>query len=98
MPVTNETSTFDRARVWIQVGAGIFIFALAVSAAFVPQLRLLHFLQALIYVAIIIFARRDGAWVFGAGVTVAVLWNSLSLFITHLMQAGAVELWSFLHT
>jgi hypothetical protein len=64
----------------------------------VPQLRLLHFFQALIYVAVVLLARRKSAWGFGAGVTIAVVWNSLNLFVTHLMQAGAVEFWSFLHT
>jgi hypothetical protein len=72
--------------------------ALAVSASVVPQLRLLHFFQALIYVAVIFLARRDQAWGFGAGVTIAVAWNSLNLFVTHLMFAGAVAFWSFLRT
>ena len=36
-------------RVWIPIGAGLFIAALAGSAVVVPQLRLLHVFQALIY-------------------------------------------------
>lgn len=72
--------------------------ALAVSAAVVPQLRVLHFLQALIYVAVILLARRNNAAGFGAGVVVPTLWNSLQLFVTHLMQAGARVFWSFLLT
>src|SRR5215469_10351154 len=85
-------------RTWIPIGAGLFIVALAVSAMVVPQLRLLHLLQALIYVVVVILARRNSAWGFGAGFTVAVAWNSLNLFVTHLMQAGGVEFWSFLRT
>jgi hypothetical protein len=85
-------------RFWIPVAATIFIVALIVSAWVVPQLRFLHFLQALIYVAIVILARRNSAWGFGAGVVVAVAWNSLNLFVTHLVHAGLVEFWSFLHT
>jgi hypothetical protein len=85
-------------RLWIPVGAALFLVALAVSAWVIPQLRLLHFFQALIYVAIVILARRNSAWGLGAGVTVAVVWNSLELFVTHLMQAGAVAFWAFLHT
>lgn len=85
-------------RVWIPIGAGLFIFALVGSAVAVPQLRLLHAFQALIYVAVILLARRDSAWGFGAGFTIAVAWNSLQLFITHLMQAGAHELWTFIGT
>jgi hypothetical protein len=94
LPVHNSMST----RVWIPIGAGLFLVALAVSAALIPELRLLHFLQAFIYVAVLIFARRNSAWGFGAGFTIGVVWNSFNLFVTHLMQAGAVAFWSFLHT
>lgn len=48
-------------RVWIPLGAGLFIFALVGSAVAVPQLRLLHLFQALIYVAVILLARRNYA-------------------------------------
>jgi hypothetical protein len=85
-------------RVWIPIGAVLFLIALTVSAWVVPQLRLLHLLQAFIYVVIVILARRNSAWGFGAGVTIGVVWNSLNLFVTHLMQAGAVAFWFFVHT
>ncbi|HEX7288342.1 MAG TPA: hypothetical protein VF532_19310 [Candidatus Angelobacter sp.] len=85
-------------RVWIPAGAAVFVVALIVSAGAVPQLRLLHFLQALLYAAVVLLARRNSALAFGAGVTVAVVWNGLNLFVTHLMQAGAAAFWSFLHT
>jgi hypothetical protein len=85
-------------RVWIPTGAAFFLVALSVSGLVVPQLRLLHLLQALIYVAVVILARRNNAWGFGAGVTIAVVWNSLNLFVTHLIQAGAVAFWLFLRT
>ena len=81
-------------RMWIPIGAGLFIVALVGSALVVPQLRLLHTFQALIYVAVIVLARRNSALGFGAGATIAVAWNSLQLFITHLMLAGARELWN----
>jgi len=85
-------------RVWIPVGAGLFLVALAVSAVAVPELRPLHFLQALIYVAVAILARRRNIFAYGAGFTIAVAWNCLEFFGPHLMQAGAVMFWSFLHT
>jgi hypothetical protein len=85
-------------RLWIPIGAAFFVIALAVSALAVPQLRPLHSLQALIYVAVVILARRNSPWGFGAGFTIAVVWNSLNLFVTHLMQAGAVAFWSLLRT
>ena len=64
-------------RVWILIGAGLFLVALAVSAVAVPELRSLHFLQALIYVAVVILARRNNAFALGAGFTIAVAWNCL---------------------
>jgi len=84
--------------VWIPIAASLFVVALFVSAWVVPELRLLHFLQALIYVGVVILSRRNSAWGFGAGATVAVVWNSLNLFVTHLMQVGAVAFWSFVRT
>ena len=86
------------ANVWIPVGAGLFMVALTVSAIVVPRLRLLHLLQALIYVAVILLTRRNNALGFGAGITIAAIWNSLNLFVTHLFQAGAREFWSLLLT
>jgi hypothetical protein len=82
----------------VPIGAGLFIVALTVSAAYVPALRTLHFFQALIYVAVIVLAHRHRAWAFGAGVAVPLVWNSLQLFVTHLMQTGAVLIWSFIRT
>jgi hypothetical protein len=57
-------------RVWIPIGSALFLIALTVSARVVPQLRLLHLLQAFIYVVIVILARRNSVWGFGAGVTI----------------------------
>lgn len=95
---TSDIPGFLWTRVWIPLGAGLFIIALIGSAVAVPQLLLLHVFQALIYVAVILFARRNHASGFGAGFTIAVAWNSLQLFITHLTQAGAHVLWTLLTT
>ena len=85
-------------RVWIPLGAGLFIAALTGSAVVIPQLRLLHAFQALIYAAVVFLARRDSALGFGAGITIAVAWNSLEWLGPHLIQAGAHEFWTFLST
>jgi hypothetical protein len=82
----------------ILVGVGLFILALTISAIFVPQLRLLHLLQSLIYVAVVVLTRRNSAWGFGIGVIIPVAWNGLNLFVTHLFQAGAGQFWSLLQT
>ena len=83
---------------WISIGATLFVIALTVSALVIPQLRPLHFLQSVIYVAVVILAWRNSVWGFGGGATIAVAWNGLNLFVTHLVQAGALAFWSFLRT
>ena len=37
-------------------------------------------------------------WGVGAGVPIAVYWNSLNLFVTYNMQRGVAAFWSFLRT
>ncbi len=93
-PATRSEST----QAWLTIGGALFVVALAVSALAVPQLRLLHLLQAFIYVAVVMLARRNNIYALGAGFTIAVAWNCLEIFVAHLMQAGAVMFWSFLHT
>src|ERR1700722_18425687 len=93
-PVKRSSSTC----VWIPIGAGIFLVALAVSAVAVPQLRLLHLLQAFIYIAVVILARRNNVFALGAGFTIADAWHCLEIFVVHPMQAGAILFWSFLRT
>ena len=93
-PATNAT--------WINacilVGSGIFVLGLVVSAVFAPEWRVLHPLQAMIYVAVVVLTRRKSAWGFGAGVTVAVFWNSLVLFTSPLIWEGTQELWAAIRT
>jgi hypothetical protein len=77
---------------WIQrtidVGAGFFLVALIVSAVFDPSIRVLHALQALIYVAVIVLTRRRSAWGYGAGCVIALVWNAVNLAITGFIAAG----------
>jgi len=85
-------------QVWIYIGATIFLAALLLSAVLVPDLRILHSLQALIYVAVVVLVRRNSAWGYGAGFSVAILWNVMGLFVTHLIQTGAIAFWLLLRT
>jgi hypothetical protein len=86
------------AQVWTYIGATLFLVALLVSAIVIPDLRLLHSFQALIYFAVIILARRNSPWGYGAGFAIAIFWNGMNLFVTHLIQAGAVAFWSSLRS
>jgi len=82
----------------ILVGAGFFILALFLSAVLDPKIRFLHFLQALIYVAVILLTRRRNAWRFWAGVMIAVFWNYINLFVTTFVRAGMQQLAVLLRT
>jgi hypothetical protein len=66
----------------IYAGASLFVAALAASVAFDRSIWLLHSLQVLIYVAVVVLARRESAFGFGAGVTIALLWNGANVFAT----------------
>ena len=96
----NETPTLRTSwqRILIVFGVIFFLLALLISAIYVPELRLLHFLQELIYISILIFIKKKSGWVFGAGVFIAVVWNCLNLFITHLFQTGLTLLFTWVRT
>lgn len=97
--MNREAATWISAtRVWIPIAAALFTVALIVSAVVLPEIRLLHVLQALIYIAIVILARSNSMWAIGAGLTIAVVWNGHSLFVTHGIQRGVTVLWSLLQT
>src|SRR5215470_18296219 len=82
----------------IAAGAGCFIAALVLSAVFDPSIRVLHALQALIYVAVIVLTRRGSAWGFGAGCLISALWNYINLAITTFIAAGVHQLVMLIET
>jgi hypothetical protein len=82
----------------ILVGAGLFIFALILSAVFDPRIRVLHALQALIYIAVIALTRNNNAWGFGAGCIISAFWNYINLFVTTFIKAGLQQLSTLLQT
>jgi hypothetical protein len=89
---------FTWLGLFILAGVAFFLVALALSAFFIPQLRLLHALQAMIYLAVIVLALKASPWGFGAGVAIAAVWNGMSLFVTHLFQAGVEQFLSLART
>jgi hypothetical protein len=100
-PAWRASFTESNAK-WINacilIGSGIFVFGLVVSAVFAPEWRVLHALQALIYVAVVMLTRRKSAYGFGAGVSVAVFWNSIGIFYSTLFLDGVEDLWATIRT
>jgi hypothetical protein len=68
----------------IAVGGCFFIFALAVSAVFVPEIRWLHVVQALMYVAAVLLSIGRSRWGHFIGASTAGLWNLLATFASPL--------------
>jgi hypothetical protein len=65
---------------------------------FEPSIRVLHALQALIYVAVVILTRRNSPWGYGAGVVVSAFWNYINLFVTTFIKNGVDQLIQLLQT
>jgi hypothetical protein len=82
----------------IAAGAGFFLLALIPSAIFDPSIRVLHTLQALVYISVIVLTRRKKAWGYGAGFATAALWNYTNLFFTSFIRDGWRYLWLLLQT
>ena len=94
-----DAAVIDRwTTATIAIGSAMFVFGLTIAAVFAPEWRVLHVLQALIYVTVVATARRKSAWGFGAGLAVAVFWNALSVFVTADAQDGIKELGTLMRT
>jgi hypothetical protein len=78
---------------WLIVGSCVvFIFILALSAAYDRSIRVLHAFQAIIYVAVVILALRRSAWGYGAGCIIAMFWNWTNIVHTTFIANGFREL------
>src|SRR5262249_32658252 len=78
-----------RAPEWLIVGgATIFIFVLALSAVWEPDIRWLHFFQAWMYIATIALSLRHNRWGYFIGVSAAGLWAYTGLFVTSFVMSG----------
>jgi hypothetical protein len=76
----------------IAANSVLFIIILFVSALWEPAIRILHFFQALIYVAVIWLCARRSAWGYGAGTLIAGFWNWVNIYITTFISSGLQQL------
>ncbi|HEY2824464.1 MAG TPA: hypothetical protein VGI83_02865 [Gemmatimonadales bacterium] len=95
----NQQPALPRWITWlITGGASTFIFALVISAVFDPSIRVLHTLQAFLYLGVILLTRRNSAWAFGAGAIMAAFWDYMNLFVTTFIANGVHQLALLLQT
>ena len=82
----------------ILIGAVAFILVLAISAYWEPQIRLLHFFQAWMYVATIALSFRRNRWGHFVGISTAGFWNYLNLFAVSFFFNGLQQLAKWVRT
>jgi hypothetical protein len=79
-----RTPRFAGPEWLVTIGGAFFIFALAVSAIFVPELRWLHLVQSSFYVAAIMLSLLRSRWGYFIGASTAGFWDLLALFASPL--------------
>lgn len=82
--MTDSSQRITTSEWLILSGSGAFVVALAVSAVFVPEIRLLHVFQALIYIATAVWSVRGNRWGYFVGISGAGLWAYLGAFASSL--------------
>jgi hypothetical protein len=84
---------------WAVVGLCLVFILISAGAAYLePDIRLLHFLGWLIYLAVIVLALRHSKWGYGIGIATAAFWVGLSLFGTRFVGDGLENWAGFLRT
>jgi hypothetical protein len=96
--MSDATSSSGWINATIAIGSGMFVFGLTISAVFAPEWRVLHAFQTLIYIAVVAMTRRKIAAGFGAGLSVPLFWNALSVFATGAARDGIQELATLVRT
>jgi hypothetical protein len=65
-----------------------FIAILELTGWMEPRIRVLHLVQALIYVAVMVLAARRSVVGYGAGIGIASFWNAANFFVTPFFRRG----------
>jgi hypothetical protein len=82
----------------ILIGGVAFIFVLAISAYFEPDIRALHFFQAWMYLAAMGLSFRHNRWGHFIGLSAAGLWNYANLFVTTFFVGGLQQAAAWMRT
>ena len=89
----------NRYPEWLIVtGSCIFIFVLALSAFWEPDIRWLHFFQAWMYLATMWLALRRNRWGYFIGIGAAGFWAFANVFVTTFFPNGVQQFAHWMHT
>jgi hypothetical protein len=69
-------------------GASVFIFILALSAYFEPDIRWLHFFQAWMYIATMALSLRRSRWGYFIGISAAGFWDYVNVCVNTFFRNG----------
>lgn len=83
-----HSRAFGGPELLIVVGGCVFIFVLALSAYFEPDIRWLHFFQAWMYIVTIALSFRHNRWGYFIGISAAGFWDYINLFVTTFFRNG----------
>ena len=94
----NSKGEYGTPEWLILIGAVAFILVLAISAYWEPDIRLLHFFQAWMYVVTIALSFRRNRWGHFVGSSTAGFWNYLNLFAVSFFFNGLQQLAMWVRT
>jgi hypothetical protein len=98
MAVTHKDG-LDRFLFWmIAAGSADFVFILALSAYFDHSIIVLHFFQALQYLAIVALAARGNRWGYFIAIAVSAFWNYGATFVNSFVESGWRALMTSVHS
>jgi hypothetical protein len=81
----------------ITIGASVFVIVLFLAAYWDPTIRWLHFFQAWMYVAAIALSWRGNKWGYFIGISAALFWNYITLFVNTFLKSGLQQFSILLH-
>jgi hypothetical protein len=94
----NATRRIGAPEWLILIGACLFIFVLGLSAYWEADIRWLHFFQAWMYAAAMVFSLRGSRWGHFIGFSAAGLWDYMNVFATTFFYNGLQQLSQWVHT
>ena len=98
MAVVHENG-LDRLLFWtIAFASAGFVFILALAAFFDHSIIVLHFFQALQYLAIVALAARANRWGYFIAIAVGAFWDYLATLVNSFVESGWRALMASIHS
>jgi hypothetical protein len=80
------------------LGTVLFVIVLFLSAYWESDIRGLHLLQSMMYVAAVALILKGSKWGYFIGLGAGLFWNYVNLFVTTFLKSGLAQAGMYLHT